>query len=233
MNTITTTVAPATTPVAAETSPTPGPSKTMIRIAKILLSFIGRSPDAVLIAWAGRILTALTGNVHFVAPRPALAEIEAARDAFAATVATLDRGSAAVARRDAAREPLEVLLRLLALYVQQTSQGDRVILISSGFPLQKIRQPTGIPAAPQNLRLKQGKSGDLIARCNAVPNALSYQWRYTTSAAPLAFIQPDPTGKSTCTIPALTPGTQYVVQVRVIGRKGTSDWSEAAVLFVN
>ena len=108
-----------------------------------------------------------------------------------------------------------------------------MILISSGYPLQKTRQPTGIPAAPQNLRLKQGKTGELIARCDAVPNVLSYQWRFATSAVPLVFTQPDPTGKATSTIEGLTPGTQYVVQTRVIGRKGTSDWSEGVTLFVN
>ena len=62
---------------------------------------------------------------------------------------------------------------------------------------------------------------------------MSYQWRYATGAAPFVYTQPDPTGKATCTILALTPGTQYVVQVRVIGRKGASDWSAGATLFVN
>jgi len=226
------TAAPATTTAASATTPSPTP-RSNFRLAKIALGFIARSSDAVLIAWAGRIITGLTGNANYPTTRPTLAEMEAARDTFVAAVATLDRGSAAVAKRDAARAPLEELLRLLALNVQQTAQGDRVILISSGYPLQKTRQPTGIPAAPQNLRLKQGKTGELIARCTAVPNALSYQWRSATSAAPLVFTSPDPTGKATCTIEGLTPGTQYIVQVRVVGRKGASDWSEAAVLFVN
>ncbi|HTA66254.1 MAG TPA: fibronectin type III domain-containing protein [Xanthomonadaceae bacterium] len=226
------TAASATATVASETDSTTT-YRSNAMIAKLATSFIGRSSDAVLIASVGRILTGLTGNGSFPTTRPTLAAVGAARDAFVATVSTLDRGSAAVARRDAAREPLEGLLRELALNVQQTSQGDRVILISSGFPLQKTRQPAGIPAAPQNLRLKQAKSGDVVARCNTVLNALSYQWRYATSAAPLVFTQPDPTGKATCTIQGLTPGTQYVVQVRVIGRRGTSDWSEGAMLFVN
>ncbi len=224
------TVASATVAATAVTSPTPTPN---VKAAKLALGFIARSSDAVLIAWAGRIVTGLTGNAHFTAITPVLALVAAARDAFVAAVATLDRGSAAVAKRDAARAPLEVVLRMLALNLQQTAQGDRVILISTGYPLQKTRQPTGIPAAPLNLSLKQGKTGELIARCGAVPNVLSYQWRSATSTAPLVFTQADPTGKATCTIDGLTPGTQYTVQTRVIGRKGTSDWSAAATLFVN
>jgi hypothetical protein len=226
------TAASATTTVVSAATTTPIP-KTNFRNAKLALGFIARSSDAVLIAWAGRIITGLTGNALFTAITPSLAVVAAARDAFVASVATLDRGSAAVAKRDAARGPLEEILRLLALNIQQTAQGDRVILISSGYPLQKTRQPIGIPPAPQNLRLKQGKTGELIARCGAVPNVLSYQWRSATTAAPLVFTQPDPTGKATCKIEGLTPGTQYVVQSRVVGRKGTSDWSEGATLFVN
>lgn len=226
------TAATATTTIVstATTSPTPGSN---VKAAKLALGFIARSSDAVLIAWAGRIIAGLTGNAHFATTTPSVAVIAAARDAYVAAVATLDRGIPAIAKRNAARAPLQQLLRLLALNLQQTAQGDRVILISSGYPLQKTRQPTGIPPAPQNLRLNQGKTGELIARCGAVPNVLSYQWRSATSAAPLVFTQPDPTGKATCTIDGLTPGTQYVVQARVVGRRGTSDWSVGVTLFVN
>ena len=230
LNENTTTNATTAVVSAATTSPTPIPN---VKAAKVTLGFIARSSDAVLIAWAGRIIAGLTGNAHFATTTPTLAVVVAARDAYVAAVGTLDRGIPAVAKRDAARAPLEQVLRQLALNLQQTAQGDRVILISTGYPLQKTRQPTGIPAAPQNLRLKQGKTGELIARCGVVPNALSYQWRFATITAPLLFSEPDPTGKATCTIEGLTPGTQYVVQTRVIGRKGTSDWSEGVTLFVN
>ncbi|HTD29835.1 MAG TPA: fibronectin type III domain-containing protein [Xanthomonadaceae bacterium] len=222
---------PATTAAApGTTTPAPGPKSLL---AKLAIGFVGRSTDAALIAGSMRIITSLTGNANFPAPQPTVASLQAAHDAFVAMVAVLDRGNASIAKRNAARAPLQGLLRELALYVQQTSQGNRVILLSSGYPLQKSRQPTGIPAAPQNLRLKQGNSGSLIARCAIVPGVVSYQWRYATNAAPAAYVMPNPTGKSNCTITSLTPGTQYVVQARAIGRKGTSDWSAGAMLFVN
>ena len=71
-----TTNATATVASAAITSPTPIPN---VKVAKLALGFIARSSDAVLIAWAGRIITGLTGNAHFPTTTPALAVIEAAR----------------------------------------------------------------------------------------------------------------------------------------------------------
>jgi len=202
-------------------------------IGKVAISFLGKTSDADLIAACGRIVTAMTGNTHYPTPKPTLAAVTAARDTFVAAVATLDRGKVSVAVRNAARVPLVQLLRDLSLFVQQASQGDRVVLLGSGYPLQKIRQPIGVPAAPQNLRLKQGNSGQLVARCNVVAAAVSYQWRFASAQAPSAWTQPEPTGKATCTLEGLAPGTQYTVQVRAIGRKGASDWCTAASLFVN
>jgi hypothetical protein len=226
----TTTTAPGTITAGTTTTPTPG-QKSLL--AKLAIGFIGRNPDAALIAGTNRILTSLTGNANFASPQPTLAAVQAALEAFTATVAVLDRGNTAIAKRNAARVPLETLLRELSLYVQQTSQGDRVILISSGYPLQKTRQPTGMPDAPQNIKLKQGNTGCLVARCGMVPNVVSYQWRYAISTAPIAYTLPDPTSRSNCTLAGLTPGSQYAVQVRAVGRKGTSDWSQAATMFVN
>ena len=117
--------------------------------------------------------------------------------------------------------------------MQQVSQGDREILISSGFPLQKVRQPAARPGTPHNLRVRQGNSGQIVARCNAVPGAKSYQWRFATAQAPNVYTQQDPTTRATATLVGLVSATQYSVQVRAVGTKGTSDWSDAAVLVVN
>ena len=201
--------------------------------AKVAISFLSTNSDADLIAASGRILTGMTGNTHYPVPNPALAGVTTARDAYVAAVAALDRGKVSVAVRNRARLPLVQLLRTLSLYVQQASQGDRVVLLGSGYPLQKPRQMSGIPAAPLNLRLSQGNSGIIVARSNVVLTAVSYQWRYASAQAPIAWTLPEPTAKAICTIQALVPGTQYTVQVRAIGRRGASDWSAAATLFVN
>jgi hypothetical protein len=238
MNTIDTT--PATTPsTAVGTSPTSINPVTIILSgshtmnAKLTVSFLTKSSDAELIAATNRVLTALTGNTNYPAPVPALAAITTALAAYTTAVDGLDRGRVSVAIRDKARLPVVQLLRELSLYVQQTSQGDRVVLLGSGYPLQKARQPAGIPLAPQNLRLRQGNTGVLVGRVRVVLNASSYQWRFATALAPTVWQQPEPTTRATATIVGLAPGTTYNVQVRAIGSRGASDWCETASLIVN
>jgi hypothetical protein len=195
--------------------------------------FATRDSHAALIVSSGRILVAMNGNPNFPAPIPVLSDITATRNAFIAAVNTDKGGPQVAVTRRQLRAQLAVQLRSLALYVQQTSGGDRLMLISSGYPLQKARQPVGLLPAPDNLRLARGKAtGQLKARCNAVPQASSCQWRYATAAAPTVWTLADPTAAASIVLTALAPGTVYVVQVRAVGTQGPSDWSDSATLMV-
>ena len=217
-------------------SPTLSPPPTTTPIpGKVAISFLGRARDPDLIAASGRILAALTGNLHYATPRPTLAEVDAAQQAFAAAVHAIDGRPVTRVTRDKARVVLVQLLRTLALYVQEVSTGDREILLGSGYPLQKGKGPQlgTMPVTPGNLRLSQGNSGSLQARCIAVPQARSYQWRVANAQSPTAWNQALSSTKANTVLDGLTPGVQYVVQVRAVGAKGTSDWSASAVLFVN
>ena len=199
--------------------------------AKVTTVFLTRSSDAVLIAASGRILEAMTGNAQYPAPVPALAGIVTARNAFVAAANAPKSGTLGVIARRQLRAQLVGLLRSLALYVQQTGNGDPVILLSSGYPLQKTRQPAGLLPAPLNLRLARGTiSGQLNVRCNKVAQAGTYQWRYATAAAPTVWTLVDPTMAARVMLEGLAPGTQYVVQVRAVGTQGPSDWTGTASL---
>lgn len=124
-------------------------------------------------------------------------------------------------------------MRDLALYVQHASQGDRVKLIGSGFPLQKrrVRGSVGTLPPPVNVRLRRTRlSNQLVALCNAVPGARSFQWRIATAQAPGAWTVVEPATRGRFVIEDAVPGTVYTVQVRVFGSAGPSDWSDAATL---
>jgi hypothetical protein len=200
--------------------------------AKVAIAFLNRDTDAALIVDSGRILAGMTGNAHYPAPVPALADVTTARNAFVAAVNAQSGPLATIARRQL-RAQLVALLRSLALYVQQNCMGDPLVLLGSGYPGQKRPQPAAPLSAPGNLRLVRGKiSGQLRARCKGVEQAGSYQWRYATTAAPTAWTEVDPTLGARVTLYGLVPGTEYVVQVRAVGTLGPSDWSVGSTLMV-
>jgi hypothetical protein len=71
-------------------------------------------------------------------------------------------------------------------------------------------------------------TGQMIARCERMRSALTYQWRYARAATPTAWTQADTVSKASFTVSGLTVGTVYVVQARVVGTSGASNWSDSA-----
>jgi hypothetical protein len=226
---------PATTGTAAVASipvppsPIPGTTSTTVKVA---VAFLTASSDAALVIAIGRVIDSMTGNTAYPTPVPSLATVAAARVVYVSAVNALDRSRAATVRRNQARLAVTQLLRDLALYVQHTCAGDMSKLLGSGFPVQKPRRvPVGVLIAPQNVRLRPSRmSGQLLARCNVLPNAKAYQWRYATTLAPTLWTQLDPVMTASITLQNLTRGTDYVVQVRAFGTRGSSDWSGSATL---
>jgi hypothetical protein len=215
----------------AETPASPSPAVGVAGRARIAIDFLNRVSNPNLIAASERILVGMRSNANYPAPVPSLADIAAAHTSFVAAVSSGNGGAHATVVRRQQRAQLEFLLRSLALYVQQTCNGDPAILLSSGYPAHRTGQPAGLLPAPANLRLARGKiSGQLKARCNAVDRAGSYQWRYATAAAPTAWTLVDPTLGASIALDGLIAGTVYTVQVRAIGSQGPSDWSDAANL---
>jgi len=232
MNTINSTAT--TTAETAATTPvsTPAITGTTATTAKIAIAFLGADPDAKLIVATGHIVDAMTANANFPTPLPALAAVVAARNSYVTAVNALDRSKASLVRRNQTRAALVALLRSLALYVQQTSAGNLAILLTSGFPPQKPkRQPAQVLAAPQRVVLRRAKlTGQILARCKAMDKATGYQWRYASATTPTVWTQPDPVTTASYILQNLTPGTSYIVQVRALGTRGPSDWSDSATL---
>jgi len=213
-------------PLTAAVASTPGK-------ARVAIDFLSRSSNAGLIAAIQSILVAMTGNASYPTPVPALADITAACTAFVTAVSAVNTGPHGVIVRKQKRAQLVGLVRSLALYVQQACNGDPAVLLTSGFPARKTRQPAGPLSAPANLRLARGKiSGQLKARCNRVVRAGSYQWRYATTAAPTTWTLVDPSLGVSIVLEDLIAGTSYIVQVRAVGSQGPSDWSDSATLMV-
>jgi hypothetical protein len=201
--------------------------------AKVAVSFIGRDKDLVLAGMIAGILAAMTGNAVYAAPLPTLATLTTARDAFVAAVQGNDGGAAAVVKRNQARAAVEEVLRELAAYVQHACQGDLLRLMGSGFPAQSQRGVAVVQPLlpPTGLKVSRGNaSGQVLVRCAQVPSARLYQWRYASAQTPTAWTLVDTSSSSAKTLEGLAAGTLYTLQVRALGKRGASDWSQGVTL---
>ena len=99
----------------------------------------GRLSDPKLITKALAILTAMTDNVNFPTPSPALADISASITDFQVAVnAAAQRDRTKVVLKNRARVSLIENLKSLGNYVTFTANTDSAILSSSGFDFAKI-----------------------------------------------------------------------------------------------
>ena len=199
--------------------------------AKVAIGAFDRDSDALLIVASLHIVNGMTGNPAYPIPDPSLADLVAARNEFIAAVHAAKGNTIGVVVRRQKRAALVALLRKLSHYVQVASGGDLAILLGSGFTAQRMRQPVGPLTAPANLRLLRGTAtGEIVARCNKLPGAGAYEWRYAASAAPTAWSYTGSTLAASTTLRNLAAGTQYIAQVRAVGTTGPSNWSNAATL---
>ena len=117
------------------------------------------------------------------------------------------------------------MLRLLAGYVQINCNNDMALLLSSGFQAQNVNNAQVPLTQPEGLAIKNGTSGQLVARVNPVKNTSMYEGRAKADGDWLPSVF---TGDSQHIIfDGLTPGKTYTVQARALGGlTGQSDWSD-------
>jgi len=203
------------------------------RAAKVSVNFMTKATNAQFIVDTARVVAGMTGNTAFLTPVPTLANVVAARNAYLAAVTAGQDSRLARSLRQKTRLALVVLLRQLAHYVEDTSAGDRTVLMSSGFPLQQPRAPVGPLPAPTQVRLVKGKtSGTAIARCRRIVRASGYQWRIAPAATPTAWLPVVTTFAAHAEFDSLVATAVYVVQVCAVGTAGVGDWSETATVLV-
>jgi hypothetical protein len=176
------------------------------------------------------IISSLTGNTSFPTPTPTLAALQTAADAFSAALLKAGTGNRVdIAIKNAAREVLVDLMRNLCMYVNLTANGDRAMLLSSGFNISKDREPIVI-TKPENLKIETGlSSGELLLSVNAVKGASAYLHEYSTDAtlAPQSWVSTTTTA-SKALLDNLQPGVTYYCRVGVVGPNGQLLYSDAA-----
>lgn len=189
-------------------------------------------PVALFLMGARSIVIALTGNLNYPTPFPALADITTALDDLGAKIAAAaGRDKTAIAERDSAWETAKTLIRQLASYVQMHCQNDLAILLSSGFTTTKTPAPVGPVAAPENLRLSRtGMNGQVLARFKRVYGT-SGGYTVQTGATPDGpFTDYINSGRTSVLIDGRTPLSTVGIRVRANGAAGPGPWSEPSCI---
>jgi hypothetical protein len=126
------------------------------------------------------------------------------------------------------KEQLINLLHLLGDYVLFTSNGDKVIAISSGFTIAKSPSPRPPLEKPAYYTVENGVNPlELISKGARVKNAVSYNHQYAEDEQMAAGLWTSvPSSKSTSVLPNLKSGVFYNCRMEVLGVKGQVVYSD-------
>jgi len=153
-------------------------------------------------------------------------------------VARASNASADVLAFNLARHDVEVALHDLGTYVNLTAKGDATLVSESGFPSYGAVHPgpAGPPAAPQNVKLRNGDlSTTIVARCTpGRPNSFNVAQINSgdpNNEAGWKTVMQFPGGK--VTISGLTVGTTQWVRIATVGPGGVlGAWSDPAKIVI-
>jgi len=201
-------------------------------IYTVRLGFKGVTPTA-LVEKGRNHVTMLTGNIAFPTPTPTLLVLGAACDTLdvANQAFEFNRGKVEKQTRDTAFIALKDLLRELGGYVQANCNGNKDLILSTGFNTRRPNDPVGPLNAPQNLRVRVAPyPGRLDVSWKGVRGRLMYQLYYT-SMDPL-----DPAGwklllqssKNRHIVDELKNDTVYTFRCVALGTAGPSPVSDIA-----
>jgi hypothetical protein len=203
-------------------------------IQKLLLGFTRYGNDA-LDNKAREIVQGMTGNPHFPTPVPALADVQTALTIYQDALSQASKGGTEkTAIKNQRRRELETLLKRLGSYVEDTAQGNDVMLISSGFDLAKLREPVGILQKPAKVKVISGPvPGSVKILAESVAGAESYLFEYTLVPPTEATVWNKEVSTSrTFTITNLLRGKEYIFRVAGVGAHPMRVYSDTVSMYV-
>lgn len=177
-----------------------------------------------------------TGNglIYFGTVDPPPADVLIATTNYGDALALQDSVSATETRK-AYRKALINILQRVAASCELIADGNRQMLVDSGFELRKTPEHSHLPPAkPENLRLKAGPlSGGIVAKVSPVIHADSYELQ--TTADPVGgpwSASTTHTNSQNMAKTGLTPLTMIYARVRAVGSNGPGEWSDVAQVAV-
>lgn len=117
-------------------------------MAKVKLE-LGKKNAADKVELGNKVVTQMTGNPNFTTPNPTLDAVSDAAGNVSAAIGEVETARKLVQTKvsilDQYESVLDGLLSQLSAYVENISNGDETIILSSGMDVQKERGSSGLP----------------------------------------------------------------------------------------
>lgn len=191
--------------------------------------------DARLYSRANHIIDKMDGNPHFADIQHLLALLRQTTTTYIALLAkTQSRSKEDTALKNQAHEILITMLKQIAVHVQVISDGDRNIILSSGYDVNKKCSKVGPLSKPANFKLQQGSNkGSIDLVCDPIAGASIYEVEYTEGIPTHNSIwMKQSSTKRKITIANLISGKQYTFRMAGGGSHPSRIWSEVLSSYV-
>lgn len=203
-------------------------------MARIKLDFRKLSP-ADKVVRATQIVASLTGNLNYPTPNPPLATVTAAIDTLQTSIVDTQKARQAAQAKTAAQhdneEALDQIMRQLAAYIENVSDGDDAKIRSAGVSIRSAATPSSeILSAPTALSATEGDhEGEIDLSWNSVKRARSYVIQHSADPpTDTSWTQNQVVTTSSATVSGLTRGAKHWFRVAAVGSGGQSGWSDPA-----
>ncbi|HXC05766.1 MAG TPA: hypothetical protein VNZ86_13485 [Bacteroidia bacterium] len=207
------------------------PSKKVAK--KLAALYLSKLTPPQVVALAEHCVAQMTGNAHFPAPNPALSTVTAQATALSnAYNVSQTRARGTVGAMHVELKKLDVLLKLLAAYVESIANADplnaEIIIQSAGMIVKKpaARAPKTFTAIPGKLKgqvilnTKAAKQSAYIYQITTDPNT-GNSWTTVYSGTKVKFI-----------VTGLTSATHQYFRVAYNTKGVQGNWSDPAQVLV-
>jgi hypothetical protein len=193
-----------------------------IKMETIISSIYKNLGDNDLIATTFRVLNKMKNNPNFSDPPAELAETEKKLPEFITALGNAKgRDMEAVQLKNNLKAGLVALLVPVADYVTRKCKGDRLMLLSSGFPISDGTTRDEPDPVIQQLEVELGSTGEATTKVKRIGRARIYMHEYTTVTPDSETVWHSELSKSAVyTFNGLKSMEKYWFRVVAISREG-------------
>jgi hypothetical protein len=188
-----------------------------------------------LVRTSERIIDQMTGNPDYPDPPAELAELKKEVPVFQEVhVNALSGDKKQVSIKNDRKVIILALLQVLADYVTVKSNGDRTLILSSGFDVSNERRSNkNLPPSIEKLEVELGEAGVATIRTKEVTAVKAYIHQYTTEPPSINTVWVgDGSSYGDHTFSGLSSGKQYWFRVVAIGFKKQRAFSPVVSRFI-